>query len=98
MLGSHAIVGYNLELTASKFMAYVNQGIFHYFTNELIDNYSIRWFKFLFQICHSDSMNVNQYICLKFLILPIDIYQGSPFVSTYYVIVHHIFLETLNIS
>ena len=31
MLYSRAIVHYTLELTASKFMAYVSQSIFHYF-------------------------------------------------------------------
>ena len=31
MLDSHVIIYYTLELTASEFMAHVNQGIFHYF-------------------------------------------------------------------
>ena len=48
MLDSHAIVNNNLELTTGKVMAYVNQGILHYFPNGLIDNHSIRWSKFLF--------------------------------------------------
>ena len=40
-------------------------------------------------------MNVNQYIFFNFFNVPIDIYQGSPFVSVYYVIVHYILSETL---
>ena len=31
MLDYYAMIYYTLELTASKFMAYVNQGIFYYF-------------------------------------------------------------------
>ena len=40
-------------------------------------------------------MNVNQYIFLQFLIVPIDLCQGSRFVSVCYVVVHYILLETL---
>ena len=40
-------------------------------------------------------MKVNLYLFLQFIIFSIDIYQGSPFVSVYYVIVYYILSETL---
>ena len=38
-------------------------------------------------------MNVNHCIFVYMFIVPVHIYQGSPFVSVYYV--HYILLETL---
>ena len=35
MPDSHATVHYTLELAASKFVAYANQGIFYYFPQQI---------------------------------------------------------------
>ena len=40
-------------------------------------------------------MSVNQHIFLQVLVVSIDIYQGSPFVSVYYVMAYYMLLETL---